>query len=361
MGLWVLFILLAGGEARSAEQPPSQEVQRLLEDGYQRKKAGDLEGALADFQQARSLGADAQRISLELGYLQVAQGRLEEARQGFTEAALGPDSLLAVQARRELEALPHHLWADLYLDTLGWSRTFGSGVPEDLVPALRGRVFVTPSLDLDLHFYVFTQITRDMASRDRGSLGVPEIYADNYTLAGLGVLTRFWSHRAGFFAQAGPAFNLMDDGRRRVSFEARAGLYFGLESSGCRPRPAPGVGLLLAPCADAYGESIYISRFDHNVVGFLRGRAALSWLHTGPLLWQALIEARAAADRLGHYYNNLADAGVGHRWRLLAPIGFDLQLALHEGSYFGRHSVDPLPAQTRYTDLRLQASTYIEF
>jgi hypothetical protein len=172
---------------------------------------------------------------------------------------------------------------------------------------------------------------------------------------------RFASHRAGLFVQAGPAFNLLDDGRRRVSFEARAGLYFGVESSGCRPRLTPGVGLLLAPCTDAYGESVYVSRFDHNVVGFLRGRAALSWLHTGPVLWQGLLEARAAADRLGHYYNNLADAGVGHRWRMLAPIGFDLQLALHEGFYFGRHSVDPLPAQTHYTDLRLQASTYLEF
>jgi hypothetical protein len=361
MGLELLLILLAGGEPRLAAQPSPQEVQRLLEDGYQRKQAGDLEGALAAFEQARGLGADAQRIALELSYLQVARGRFEEANQGFTEASLGPDSLLARQARQELEALPHHLWADLYVDTLGWSRTFGSGVPADLVPTLRGRVFVRPSLNLDLHFYLFTQVTRDTASRGRDSLGIPEIYADNYTLAGLGVLARFWSHRAGLFVQAGPAFNLLDDGRRRVSFDARAGLYFGLESSSCRPRPSPGVGLMLAPCTDAYGESVYISRFDHNVVGFLRGRAALSWLHTGPVLWQGLLEARAAADRLGHYYNNLADAGVGHRWRLLAPIGFDLQLALHGGRYFGRHSVDPLPAQLQYTDLRLQAATYVEF
>src|SRR5689334_18181463 len=122
MGLWVMLLLLAGGEP-PPEQPPPQEVQRLLEDGYQRKKAGDLEGALAAFEQARCLGANAQLIALELGYLHVARGRLKEARQGFTEATLGPDLHLARQARRELEALPGHLWADLYLDTLGWSRT----------------------------------------------------------------------------------------------------------------------------------------------------------------------------------------------------------------------------------------------
>lgn len=357
MGLWVLVALLAGGAA----QPSPHEAQRLLDEGYQLKQAGDLEGALAAFERARGLGADAQRIALELGYLQAVRGRLEEAHQGFTEASVGPDSLLARQARRELESLPKHLWVDLYLDTLGWSRVFGSEVPEDLVPVLRGRVFVRPSLNLDLHFYLFTQITRDVASRGQGSLGFPEIYADNYTLTGLGVLTRFWSRRAGLFVQAGPAFNLLDDGRRRVSFEARAGLYFGVESAGCRPRPVPGVGLLLAPCADAYGESVYVSRFNHNVLGLLRGRAALGWLHTGPLLWQALLDARASADRLGHYYNNQADAAVGHRWRLLTPFPLDVQLALHEGRYFGRHSVDPLPVPSRFTDLRLQASTYLEF
>jgi hypothetical protein len=330
-------------------------------EGYQRKAAGDLEGALAAFEQARGLGADVQRMALEVGYVQVAWGRVAEARQSFAEASRGPDARMAVQARRELESLPGRLWGDLYVDAMGWSRVFGEGVARDLVPTLRGRLYVRPWLGLDVQPYLFTQVTRDVASRGRGSLGLPEVYADNQALVGVGVLTRFWSRRAGLFVQAGPAFNLMDDGRQRVSWEARAGVFLGLESSGCRPRPEPGARLGLAPCGELYGESVYVSRFEHNVVAFLRGRGAVTYLRTGPLAWQAVLEGRAAADRLGHFYNNLADAGVGHRWRLLSPVPLDLQVAFHAGSFLGRRHVDPLPAETRYGELRLQAATYIEF
>jgi hypothetical protein len=190
---------------------------------------------------------------------------------------------------------------------------------------------------------------------------VPEIYADNYAMTGGGLLLRLFERQVGLFAQGGPAVNLLDDGRQRVSFDGRGGLFFGLESPGCRPEAPGGVRLRLLPCADLYGEGVYVSRFDHNVIGFVRGRAGLGWMVTGPVAWQLVGEARTAGDLDGHHWNNFADAGAGHRWRLLGPIPIDLQLGAHVGSYFGREARDPAPSRKGYADLRLQAATYVEF
>jgi hypothetical protein len=350
-----LFLLGSSGLAR-AESGPS-----LLALGYQRKTQGDLGGAARAFEQARAAGTDPQRVALELGYVSAAQGRIGAARQEFTAAAEGPDPVLAAQARRELGVLPGHLWAELYVDAYGWSRVVGGQKSTDLVPTVRTRAHVRPFLGLDLQAYVFAQGTRDLASRSRNAAGVPEIYADNYALTGAGVLMRFFRRQLGLFAQAGPAMNLMDDGRPRFTVDVRGGLFTGIESRRCREKAAPGARLALIPCLDLYGESVYVSRFDHNVISFVRGRGAVTWLSTGPLLFQWFAEGRVAADRVGQHWNNFADAGAGHRFRLLGSVPFDLQVGAHAGSLFGREARDPAPARKTYADLRVLGATYLEF
>ena len=55
---------------------------------------------------AREAGADPQLIAVELGYLDLAQKKLAEARQHFETARKGPDAGLAAQAREQLAAFP---------------------------------------------------------------------------------------------------------------------------------------------------------------------------------------------------------------------------------------------------------------
>jgi hypothetical protein len=110
-----------------------------------------------------------------------------------------------------------------------------------------------------------------------------------------------------------------------------------------------------------YGESVYVSRYDDNVVGLLRPRAAAAYLVTGPVAWQVVTEVRAAKDIHNDYYNNFLEAGAGQRFRLLSPGRVDLLLSVHEGSYLGVHHIEPAPRSLGYTDLRLEASTYLEF
>ncbi len=356
--------LSTAGVARATDTvAPTAGVTRpvnFLAEAYRRKATGDLGGAAESFRRARAAGADAQRVALELGYLESARGSFGDAREQFTAATAGPDYVLAAQARRELAVLPRAVTADFYADAYGWRREAGANALTDLVPTVRVRAFVQPSFALDLQFYGYMQATRDVASRGRNSAGVPSVYADDYALAGGGLMLRLARRRVGLFVQGGPALNLLDDGRRRQELDLRGGGFFGLETAGCRPDTA-GAALRLDFCADAYGEAVYVSRFQHNVIGFLRAHLGATYLVTGPVAWQALLQLRASGDRNADYYNNFADAGVAQRWRLLGPMPIDLTAGISAGRYFGRAGLDPLPGELRYLDLRLMAATQVEF
>lgn len=330
-----------------------------LDEGYRAKASGDLTAAKAAFERARANADEAQRAALELGYLAASAGDPETAYERFGEAASGHDATLGEQARREQRTLPRHVFADAYLDTYGWTRPAGISNGDLLVPTLRLRAFLRPVLKVPIDFYASVQVTRDTASRGYVGLALPKVYADNYTTFGGGLRAKLW-RRVELFAQAGPAINLLNDGRDRTVLDVRGGALVFAETRACAPSPEHGARARLLPCAEVYAEAVYASRFDHDIMTYGRPRGALGYLVTGPVLWQMVLEARVAKDLNDDYWNNFADAGLGPRWRLLAPFRFDLLFTASAGSYFGLTNRDPAPSTLTYGDLRVLASTYLE-
>jgi len=333
--------------------PPGERATAWMSAGYQRKASGDLGGALQAFEAARRAGADPQRVSLELAYAHLALGETAAARAEFAAASRGTDAEMARRADAELDGLPSPWWADLYAESFGWLRRKGATDNSDLVPTVRLRGF--RRLTAGLSVYAYAQATRDTASRGLGS-GAPSIYADDTALAGGGLLLRVWNDRLGLFAQAGPALPLIDDDRDPVALDARAGSYLALETAPCStPHHAS------PRCEELYAEAVYTSRFDHDVQGFARARQSLRYLETGPVAWLAFWELRGGVDRNGDYYDNFVDAGAGPRWRLRGALPLDLLAGGHVGRYLGRENVDPAPDPLEYVDLRVLATTYVEF
>lgn len=345
-----LLVLLSSAGTRAE---PMRNATAWLSAAYQRKASGDLGGAVEAFRAARAAGAEPQRIALELAYTHLALGETGAARDELVTASRGPDAELAGQARHQIEALPGAWWADVYAESFGWHRMHGAVESTDLVPTVRVRGMrrLAPSPELDA--YVFAQATRDTASRGLGA-ATPQIYADDRALAGGGVLVRTWQRRLGVFAQLGPAVPLIDDGRARLALDIRGGAYLALATATCSERAH-------ATCAEVYAESIYTSRFDHDIQTLARGRLARSYLDTGALSWQLFVEGRGAVDRNGDYYNNFIDVGAGPRWRLHTAVPVDVLLGGHVGRYLGRANRDPAPTSLEYADLRILATTYVEF
>jgi len=384
-----------GATSPSDESAVAQDprIHDALDEAYSLKASGDLSGAVRAFERALDAGAAPQLVVLELGFIAATQGEGEKARRHFEDAAKGDDTTLVAQAKRELLALgpepssfsdasisaglpgvgyvpppprdardvePSRWWGDLYADAYGWHRMKGHEVADDVVFTLRLRGLHRLSSEADLDAYVVGQATRDLASKAGGERNVPAIYADNHVTLGVGLMWRTWERRLGFFLQAGPTAKLVDDGGDRRQVDVRGGAFLGLESSHCATKPTRSA-FVAWPCAELYSEAIYVNRFDHNVIGFARGRGGLSYWVTGPLLSQLVLEVRGGLDRNQDFYNNFVDAGVGQRFRFVEPLRFDVMLGAHTGSYLGVEGRDPAPDPLGYVELRLQAATYLEF
>ncbi len=363
----VVIVLATVPPARTAAQgtasPTRTAAQRdaasaQLDAAYRAKAAGNLDAARDAFLRALELGADSQRVHAELGYLEQSRGNRGAARAHFEQAAHGPDQTIATSARGELRYLPTHLWGDLYVEGYGWHRVT-EPASTNLVPMLRLRGLWRPVLDFDLNLYVYGQITRDVASRDRTPTSLPLVYADNHALLGGGLLLRLFG-RAAIWAQAGPAFNLIDDGRERIDLDVRAGIVAGTHNDECILPNTNDVRAMVGACGEIYGEITYVSRFDHDIIGMLRGRGSFNLLMTGPVMWQPLIELRGLFGKNDNYYNNVAEVGAGHRFRLVDPFIIDLITSVHGGFYFRTQEADPVPDPPLYMELRLVLATYVE-
>jgi hypothetical protein len=337
-----------------------------IQEAWDHREGGRFEQARAALAEALAAGAEPQSIDMELGYVALAEEDYKAARLHFKDATKGADEVLRRKARSAIRYTPSHLWGDFYGDAFGWHRL----LPEphqvtNFVPTVRLRGYVRPWLKVDLDFFVFVQASRDFASRADSPLGYPLIYADNTVMFGGGVQFLFANKTVGLFAQAGPAVHLVPvDGVPPVEFDFRAGAFASVATPKCNPAPileARGIKATLNPCADVYADLVFVIRPETNLLLFIRGRLSLSYLVTGPVSWAPFVESRFIKDARSHYYNNLADVGLGHRWRLLTPFGLDLTLSVHPGTYLGLEATDPAPAPLGYLDLRLQLSTYVVF
>jgi len=300
--------------------------------------------------------------ALKAAYAALESEDFAAARKHLLEAKRGEDEGLAEQARSELRYLPKSVWADAYLEGFGWVR-FTEPRSENLVPTFRLRGFLHPLPKVDLDPYIFVQVSRDISSRAEGPEGYPLIYADNHLMLGGGLQFRFWKKRVGLFAQAGPAFSLVrSESTPLVEPDVRVGAFFSLLVPNCHPEPQKrGVRKERAFCADIYSEAVYVSRFDHNLLAILRARVLLTYLMTGPVAWEPYVEGRILKDIRNDYWNNLADAGVGHRWRLVGPIALHVMVGVHGGGYFGLQNVDPAPSDLGYAEFRVQIGGYAAF
>ena len=353
-------VVLAKPEPGPSAVPLSKTA---LEQAYKAKAAGDLVTAEAAFQRAKAAGADPQLVAMELGYLAESSGDPDEARARFDTAAQGPNAelcrLRAAGARGPTGAPPRG-------PLCGCVRVESR---RGRVQRQLGRPYLARSRTLEARTLGSRRVLR-VGSGDARH-GLTRIRWGR-TAADLRGRLRDHGCRCSRPPVEQPGRAVRPDGARfRPSVGwaranrgrrggVRAGGLFYADTAGCTPAPEATARASLRPCGEAYAEAVFATRFDDNVIGFVRPRVGFGYLVTGPVAWQVMAEARAAKDGKAQPWNNFADGGVGHRWRLLAPFRLDLMISADAGSYFGP-SDQAAPSRRGYVDARGVASTYMEF
>ncbi len=347
-------------------EPPPPGPGQYLDAAMAAVSAGDWDIADAELDAAAAAGADPQTVELYRGYADKGRKQDFDAGKHFRQAARGENKAIAKQAKAELRHTKKPVWADVYGEGFGWARLWPeSQVFDDFVGSLRLRGYLHPFVNVDFDPYVFFQVSGDARSRQDGgrlSLNQPLIYADNAAIMGGGLLLRFWERRISVWGQAGAAFPWVKrTGADAVQLDAQAGVAFNFATKDCWPSWGTPAYLTAKFCSEFYGDAVYRNRPYHNVFFTARGRFALHYLVTGPVVWGPLVEVRFGKDAINDYWANLVDAGVAYRWRLMGPFGIDVMVGAHAGSYLGLFRVDDLPDPPGYVDLRLSIAGYAAF
>lgn len=254
--------------------------------------------------------------SLELAYLLDKEGRKRAAFALFDRVAhhaedpekrkqaCGAAEVLAPLARKRL---PAPAFVETYAAPDYYDNIHTGTLPLDI------RAGVEPFSRTE----VYGQL-RLLADTNSGKTagGQPQIYFDNaLTIAGGARVQPFAKIGLVLLSETGRAYDLIDRGRPRWRFDERAGaVYYGEWSmtSAC-PR---GFSTPFRPVLDVYGESLFFSRFDKNVISDVRIRPGLRAVETSTLSLDVHFHAAAMTDTNADPSNRFFEFGPGAR---LAP------------------------------------------
>jgi hypothetical protein len=265
--------------------------------GYLHLARGEHELAVANFEAAIALDPSNQQLQMQKGFVLDELGREREALTVFDLVAA---DMLAPLAKRRV---PRPYYVDIYTAPDWYSNIDVATLPL----RVRGGVAVGPGDRIEL--FGQTSVLADNRSRLVDQAG-PIIYFDNVLVVGGGArIQPFASIGLTVSAEIGGAYDLFDRLRDPWRFDARTGAqYYG--AWGHASRCPASLSVPFRPVLEAYGESMYFSRYD-NLISSLRLRPGLRILETARMSLDANLHLAGIVDTERQDFNNLFEIGGG--------------------------------------------------
>ncbi|NKB46504.1 MAG: tetratricopeptide repeat protein [Legionellales bacterium] len=336
----------------------------LKEAGHMSLQQGDYYHAFLYFDRAYQLTGDP-AMALQVGYILDQVGQDRRAFYYFKKAASIATNLEqkleAEQAMVNLAGLQTkfiaqpHFW-DVYLSPFYFERF------ELLVIPLISRLGVTLNPDYYTELYLNLRAIRDNRSQGFGDFGLlPQIFEDNYLLMGTGFRTRFFKDTPFFsFVEIGRAYDLIYRDRNRWRSDLRAGLLM-YNAWGAKSRYTTNWTFSGRLLGDIYGEMIYYTRYNNNVITFLRGRQGFRLFEYLNLDIDAYFITRLFLDTKHQFFNNLYDWGPGLAIVPDNRLNMSLRIEFLWGRYIKVNSPTPNPFNRNYTNIIILLETYFRF
>jgi|HubBroStandDraft_6_1064221.scaffolds.fasta_scaffold99090_2 Tfp pilus assembly protein PilF len=307
-------------------------------------EAGYMPDAKAYLAAAHEADPADSSVVLKLGWVNNILHDDREAIDWFNQARNSSDPAIASEARSAYDNLRPEF---ALFRTTTWLYPLFSTRWHDLFGYAQTKTEVRVG-SLPLRAYFSTRLIGDT----RQTIGptppgaLPQYLSESAIIFGIGVSTFVWRGLNGWF-EAGEAVNYVPD-RKDVGAaipDYRGGLAF-----------ARGTGHLLTAGPGWFAETnddlVYISRFQHDTLLYLQGRAG----YTLPLVTSAGIQsqffwnANLAADRLRQYWANTIETGPGLRFRLQSmPKSMLISVSMLRGAYTVNEGN---PRGPNYYDLR---------
>lgn len=307
------------------------DVRTLAERSFQ---AGFMRDALRYFQQANETSPADTQIMLRLGWTHNMLHDDREAIRWFRAARASTDPKVASEAtkawrnlRPDFAPVRTTLWMTPSFSTR-WHSAFAYGQAK--AEFRIGRLPVRPYLS-----------ARFVGDAGRGYIDARAL-SERAIIPAIGIGTKYWKGLMGW-AEAGvampyrsqPGSATRGDYRGGVTFGKGFGRMMGGESSGW--------------FATANYDAVYISRFRHDVLGYMQHRAGYTL--NRELILQAYFNMNVTVDRQREYWGNFWETGPGSRlrWRRMPPgLMFTADLVR------GRHLVQQgNPRGPTFYDVRL--------
>jgi tetratricopeptide (TPR) repeat protein len=281
-------------------------------------------------------------VTLQLGYLYEAAGRMGEARAMFAAAGKNADPEIVAQVNAGLEAVRREtkLWFASFYAAPFYQSRFSNEINTAAV-----KIGLSPSRYFQP--YVGLRFSRDVRSQ-AGTL--PQIYSDNSAIISIGVQCTIANTGIVVYGEAGTAVNLIGQGPRAVSDYRVGAMWF--RPWGKDLFAADSGGHSISLTGSAYADAGFYSRYDHNFIASVQLREGIH-LPTGRALpMQLLAAVNLVKDSNGNFYNNIVEVGPVLRvapFRHMPSLTFEAQ---YLRGFYTRH--DPSnPYGPRYGDFRI--------
>lgn len=283
-----------------------------LELGYFELALNDNEAALEAFSKAIALDPGNEQARMQTAYLLDTLDRKRQAVQVFNGLARSAaDPARRAQACRAAEVLaplaarrvPRPYFVEVYTAPDYYSHIETATFPFEM------RAGVSPGATGRAEFYGHTRILTD--SRSTVTTGEPEVYFDNFLTIGAGMRIRPFA-RVGLvlLTEVGRAYDLIEQDRERWRGDARAGAIY-YSAWGTRSACPAALSAPWRPVLDVYGEALYFSRYDDNVISTLRVRPGLRVLEAATMSLDAQLHAFGMVDTNREDFNNFVEFGPG--------------------------------------------------
>ena len=320
----------------------ASQLQDRKEKGYDLLSQHRTHEAIKAFESIRQDDPSDDGVTLQLGYLYAAKGRMGAAREMFAAADKDADPKIAAQADAGLEEIRRNTkpwFASFYAAPFYQSR-----FSNEINPAT-AKIGLSPSRYFQP--YVGLRFSRDVRSKV-GAL--PQIYSDNSAVISVGVQSTLADTGIVLYAEAGTAVNLLSIGPRAASDYRAGAVWF---------RPwgtelfSPGVaGRLVTETGSVYADAGFYSRYNHNFIGDVQIREGVNLRTGGAFPMQLLAAVNLVKDSNGSFYNNIVEVGPVLRIapsRDLPGLAFETQYL--RGFYDAHDPADPYGP--RYGDIRI--------